>query len=60
MSLLKKIGKVDLLKLQVGVERKRQVEDGFFDGRFYPRTEKSKKEYSRKRKYNNYEDDDTV
>lgn len=52
--------KVDFNKMRVGVERRNQIEDGFFDGRFYPRTEKSKKEYSRKRKYNNYEDDDTV
>lgn len=46
-------------KIQAGVIRKRQVEDGFFDGRFYPRTEKSKKAYSRKSKYNNYDHDDT-
>ena len=48
MGGLKKISKIDLLKLQVGVERNRQVEDGFFDGRFVQRpSEKDKKKYNR-------------
>jgi hypothetical protein len=52
MGGLKKISKIDLLKLQVGVERNRQVEDGFFDGRFVQRvSEKDKKKYTRYPKY---------
>ena len=41
------------IKMNVGVTRNFQKEQGFFDGRFVSRTEKSKKEYSRKDQHKN-------
>jgi hypothetical protein len=38
-------------KMQAGVIRKSKKEQGFFDGRFVSRVEKSKKLYTRKKKH---------
>lgn len=45
--------KIELIKINVGATRQSQKEQGFFDGRFVSRTEKSKKDYSRKHKHKN-------
>jgi len=45
--------KAQTIKMNVGVTRNFQKEQGFFDGRFVARTEKSKKEYTRKSKHKN-------
>jgi hypothetical protein len=45
--------KAQTIKMNVGVTRNFQKEQGFFDGRFVSRTEKSKKQYSRKDKHKN-------
>lgn len=45
--------KASTIKMNVGVTRNYQKEQGFFDGRFLGRSEKSKKEYSRKEKHRN-------
>lgn len=42
--------KSDLNKAKRAARRKKQKEQGFFDGRFAPKTHKSKKKYDRKRK----------
>ncbi len=42
-----------LHKMTVGNQREKQVEQGFFDGRFVQRAEESKKEYKRKEKHPN-------
>ena len=49
--------KYDPNKIQAGVIRKLQKEQGFFDGRFVSRVERSKKLYTRKQKHKNYNDD---
>ncbi len=41
------------IKMNIGVTRKFQKEQGFFDGRFVSRTETSKKQYTRKSKHKN-------
>ncbi len=41
------------IKMNIGVTRQFQKEQGFFDGRFVSRTEKSKKTYTRKAKHKN-------
>jgi hypothetical protein len=43
------ITKETLNKIQVAKNRKEQVEQGFFDGRFRTRAEKSSKIYNRKK-----------
>lgn len=43
----------DQHKVQAGVIRKSKKEQGFFDGRFVSRVEKSKKLYNRKKKHKN-------
>ena len=40
-----------LHKMTVGKQREKQVEQGFFDGRFVQRAEESKKVYKRKEKH---------
>lgn len=45
--------KQETVKLNVGVTREFQKEQGYFDGRFVSRTERSKKLYTRKRKHKN-------
>ena len=41
------------IKMNIGVTRQFQKEQGFFDGRFVSRTEKSKKTYTRNTKHKN-------
>lgn len=43
--------KISTIKMNVGATRQSQKEQGFFDGRFVSRTEKSKKDYNRKQKH---------
>ena len=43
--------KTSTIKMNVGVTREYQKEQGFFDGRFVSRSEKSKKLYNRKIKH---------
>ena len=45
--------KIATIKMNVGATRNSQKEQGFFDGRFVSRTEKSKKDYNRKQKHKN-------
>lgn len=45
--------KTSTIKMNVGVTRQFQKEQGFFDGRFVSRTEESKKVYTRKNKHKN-------
>ncbi len=47
----------DQHKVQAGVIRKSKKEQGFFDGRFVSRVEKSKKLYTRKRKHKKHNND---
>ena len=42
--------------MTVGKQREKQVEQGFFDGRFVQRSEESKKVYKRKEKHQKKED----
>ena len=46
-----KSNKDKLHKMTVGKQREKQVEQGFFDGRFVQRSEESKKVYRRKDKH---------
>ena len=39
--------------MKIGVERESQLEQGYFDGRFVEKVEKSQKQYSRKQKHKN-------
>jgi hypothetical protein len=43
--------RIETIKVNIGATRNSQKEQGFFDGRFVSRTEKSKKEYDRKQKH---------
>ena len=43
-----------LHKMIVGSQRKNQIEQGFFDGRFVARCEESKNKYVRKEKHKKY------
>ena len=45
--------KTATIKMNVGVTREYQKEQGFFDGRFVSRSESSKKLYTRKSKHKN-------
>jgi hypothetical protein len=45
--------KQETVKANIGVVREFQKEQGYFDGRFVARTERSKKLYTRKRKHKN-------
>lgn len=45
--------KQETVKANIGVVRKFQKEQGYFDGRFVARTERSKKLYTRKLKHKN-------
>jgi hypothetical protein len=47
--------KIQTIKMNVGATRNSQKEQGFFDGRFVSRTEKSKKTYSRKDKQKSFD-----
>jgi len=47
--------KYDSHKMKIGVERESQLEQGYFDGRFVEKSEKSKKAYKRKKKHKNQE-----
>ena len=49
----KKSEKKRLHKIKIGVERESQLEQGYFDGRFVEKVEKSQKQYSRKKKHKN-------
>jgi hypothetical protein len=49
----KKAEKKRLHKIKIGVERESQLEQGYFDGRFVEKVEKSQKQYSRKQKHKN-------
>ena len=53
MKLLQMNKKYDQHKIKRTQIRHDQKEAGFFDGRFVERTEKSKKDYSRKKKHKN-------
>jgi hypothetical protein len=46
-----KSDKDKLHKMTVGKQREKQVEQGFFDGRFVQRSEESKKVFKRKEKH---------
>ena len=46
-----KSDKDKLHKMTVGKQREKQVEQGFFDGRFVQRAEESKKVYKRREKH---------
>ena len=48
-----RITKEQLHKLKVGSERESQIDQGYFDGRFRERVEKSKKYPKRKPKHKN-------
>jgi len=43
--------KTTTIKINIGATRKKQIKDGFFDGRFVSRIQKSKKDYTRKTKH---------
>jgi hypothetical protein len=43
--------KTSTIKMNIGATRIKQIQDGFFDGRFVSRSEKSKKVYTRKSKH---------
>ena len=45
--------RIETIKVNVGATRNSQKEQGYFDGRFVSRTEKSKKDYDRKSKHKN-------
>ena len=47
--------KADLHKIKLGVEREKQKEQGYFDGRFVEKVEKPKKNYKCKSKHKNQE-----
>ena len=47
--------KHDPLKMKIGATREKQKEDGYFDGRFVEKLEKTKKAYKRKPKHKNEE-----
>ena len=47
------ITKETLHKIQLVKNRKEQVEQGFFDGRFNTKSVPSKKKYERNKKHNN-------
>lgn len=49
--------KAETIKMNIGVARKYQKEQGFFDGRFVSRTERNKKAYTRKNKHKSKHDD---
>ena len=50
---MKKVKKRSIHKGILGVQRELMKAQGFFDGRFVSRTEKSKKNFSRKIKHKN-------
>ena len=41
------------IKMNIGVTRELQKQQGYFDGRFVERTIQSKKQYTRKQKHRN-------
>lgn len=43
--------KTTTIKINIGATRKKQILDGFFDGRFVSRVQKSEKTYTRKSKH---------
>jgi hypothetical protein len=43
--------KKSTIKINIGATRKKQILEGFFDGRFVSRIEQSKKVYTRKIKH---------
>jgi hypothetical protein len=43
--------KKQTIKMNIGVTRESQKQQGYFDGRFVERTIQSKKQYTRKRKH---------
>jgi len=47
--------KAQTIKMNIGVTRSFQKEQGYFDGRFAPRVQQSKKTYTRKTKHKNQE-----
>ena len=47
----------DLHKIRLAASRESQKRQGFFDGRFVARTEESKKNYNRKPKHPNRDED---
>jgi hypothetical protein len=48
---MKKKNKNSLRKLVKSKEREKRVDQGYYDGRFSPRVEKTKKSYNRKTKH---------
>lgn len=48
---MKKKNKKTVRKLVKSQEREKRVDQGYYDGRFAPRVEKTKKSYSRKTKH---------
>ena len=49
--------KTTTIKINIGATRKKQILDGFFDGRFVARSEQSKKVYTRKTKHKSKQHD---
>ncbi len=49
--------KTTTIKINIGATRKKQILDGFFDGRFVSRVQQSKKTYTRKTKHKSKEHD---
>ena len=45
--------KMETIKMNLGATRNSQKEQGYFDGRFVSRAEKSKKDYKRNSKHKN-------
>jgi hypothetical protein len=45
--------KKETIKMNIGVVRELQKQQGYFDGRFVERTTPSKKQYTRKQKHRN-------
>ena len=45
--------KKQTIKMNIGVVRELQKQQGYFDGRFVSRTTPSKKQYTRKQKHRN-------
>jgi len=48
--------KQETIKANIAVVREFQKEQGYFDGRFVARIDRSKKLYTRKRKHKNHDD----
>lgn len=49
--------KRETVKMYIGATRQSQVDQGFFDGRFVSRIDRSKKVYTRKQKHSKQQND---